>query len=119
VQGAVDTAELFTDLDPCSLRTAEEIFPTMVLREPKVRDTLAVPLRHSRRGSPASQELWGMVRRAGLGVQPIGDVSPERHMPTVRPLLRYCGRPARTVLPSLLRDTRCHRRATVEVVGSG
>jgi hypothetical protein len=51
-----------------ALRTAEEIFPTMVLREPKVRDTLAVLLRHSRRGSPADQELRGMARRAGLRV---------------------------------------------------
>ena len=49
-----------------ALRTAEEIFPTMVLREPKVRDTLAVLLRHSRRSSPADQELRGMARRAGL-----------------------------------------------------
>jgi transcriptional regulator with XRE-family HTH domain len=51
-----------------ALRTAEEIFPTMVLREPKVRDTLAVLLRHSRRGSPADQELRGIARRAGLRV---------------------------------------------------
>ena len=49
-----------------ALRTAEGIFPTMVLREPKVRDTLAVLLRHSRRGSPADQVLRGMARRAGL-----------------------------------------------------
>jgi transcriptional regulator with XRE-family HTH domain len=51
-----------------ALRTAEEIFPTMVLREPQVRDTLAVLLRHSRRGSPADQELRGMALRAGLRV---------------------------------------------------
>jgi len=51
-----------------ALRTAEEIFPTMVLREPRVRDTLAVLLRHSRRGSPTGQELRGMARRAGLRV---------------------------------------------------
>ncbi len=49
-----------------ALRTAEEIFPTMVLRDPFVRDTLTVLLRHSRRGSPTDQELRGMARRAGL-----------------------------------------------------
>ena len=51
-----------------ALRTAEEIFPTMVLREPKIRDMLAVLLRHSRRDSSADQELRGMARRAGLPV---------------------------------------------------
>ncbi|MGH3824535.1 MAG: helix-turn-helix domain-containing protein [Pseudonocardiaceae bacterium] len=50
-----------------ALRTAEEIFPTMVLREPRVRDTLAVLLRHSRRDA-AGQELRGMARRGGLTV---------------------------------------------------
>ncbi|MGH3901637.1 MAG: hypothetical protein ACRDTA_25960 [Pseudonocardiaceae bacterium] len=48
-----------------ALRTAEEIFPTMVLREPRVRDTLAVLLRHSRRDA-VGEELRGMARRAGL-----------------------------------------------------
>jgi transcriptional regulator with XRE-family HTH domain len=51
-----------------ALRTAEEIFPTMVLREPKVRDVLAMLLRHSRRDSPTGQELRDMARRAGLAV---------------------------------------------------
>ncbi|HWR47591.1 MAG TPA: helix-turn-helix transcriptional regulator [Pseudonocardiaceae bacterium] len=49
-----------------ALRTAEKIFPTMVLREPRVRDTLAVLLRHSRRGSSTDEVLRGMARRAGL-----------------------------------------------------
>ena len=51
-----------------ALRTAEGIFPTKVLRDPFVRDTLAVLLRSSRRGSPMDQELRGMARRAGLPV---------------------------------------------------
>lgn len=50
-----------------ALRTAEKIFPTMVLREPRVRDTLAVLLRHSRRDT-ASEELRDMARRSGLPV---------------------------------------------------
>jgi transcriptional regulator with XRE-family HTH domain len=51
-----------------ALRNAERIHPHRVLRDPFVRDTLAVLLRHSRRGAPADQELRGMARRAGLPV---------------------------------------------------
>jgi transcriptional regulator with XRE-family HTH domain len=49
-----------------ALRRAELISPHRIQRNPIVRDTLAVLLRHSRRGSPADQELRGMARRAGL-----------------------------------------------------
>jgi tetratricopeptide (TPR) repeat protein len=49
-----------------AFRRAEAISPHRVLRDPIVRDVLAVLLRHSRRGSPADQELRGMARRAGL-----------------------------------------------------
>ncbi|MGQ0779183.1 MAG: helix-turn-helix domain-containing protein [Pseudonocardiales bacterium] len=51
-----------------ALRRAEEIHPHRVLRDPFVRDTLAVLLRNSRRSSPADQELRDMARRAGLPV---------------------------------------------------
>jgi len=51
-----------------ALRRAEEIHPHRVLRDPFVRDTVAVLLRHSRRGSPTDQELRDMARRAGLPV---------------------------------------------------
>jgi transcriptional regulator with XRE-family HTH domain len=47
-----------------ALRIAERIHPHRVLRDPFVRDTLAVLLRHSRRGAPARE----MARRAGLPV---------------------------------------------------
>ncbi len=50
-----------------TLRTAERVNPHRVLRDPLVRDTIAVLLRHSRRDS-VGQELRGMVRRAGLPV---------------------------------------------------
>ena len=49
-----------------ALRTAEDIYPASALRNATVRDTVAVLLRHSRRSSPADQELRGMGRRAGL-----------------------------------------------------
>lgn len=48
-----------------ALRSAEESFPTMVLRDPRARDTLAVLLRSSRRDA-AGEELRAMARRAGL-----------------------------------------------------
>jgi DNA-binding Xre family transcriptional regulator len=48
-----------------ALRTAEDIFPTMVLRDVMVRDTIAVLLRHSRRDA-TGEELRGMASRAGL-----------------------------------------------------
>lgn len=48
-----------------ALLTAERIYPTKVLRNQSVRDTLAVLLR---RGSWADQELRAMARRAGLGL---------------------------------------------------
>ena len=51
-----------------ALRRAELISPHSVQRNQINRDTLAVLLRHSRRGSPADQELRGMARRAGLAV---------------------------------------------------
>ncbi|MGH3796565.1 MAG: helix-turn-helix domain-containing protein [Pseudonocardiaceae bacterium] len=49
-----------------ALRTAEDLHPAKVLRNQLARDTLAVLLRHSRRGSPADQELRGMAHRARL-----------------------------------------------------
>ncbi|MGH3938122.1 MAG: hypothetical protein ACRDTG_05730 [Pseudonocardiaceae bacterium] len=49
-----------------ALRRAETIHPHRVLRDPFVRDTLAMLLRGSRRSSPTDQELRGMARRAGL-----------------------------------------------------
>ncbi|MGH3852524.1 MAG: helix-turn-helix domain-containing protein [Pseudonocardiaceae bacterium] len=49
-----------------ALRRAEALHPHRVLRDPFVRDTLAVLLRSSRQGSRADQELRGMARRAGL-----------------------------------------------------
>jgi transcriptional regulator with XRE-family HTH domain len=51
-----------------ALRTAEDIHPAKVLRDPLIRDTLAVLLRHSRRGFSSDQELRGMARRARLFV---------------------------------------------------
>ncbi|MGH4017599.1 MAG: helix-turn-helix domain-containing protein, partial [Pseudonocardiaceae bacterium] len=51
-----------------ALRRAELISPHQVQRDPIPRDTLAVLLRRSRRGSPMDQELRGMARRAGLPV---------------------------------------------------
>jgi hypothetical protein len=48
-----------------ALRRAETLYPLRVQRDPFVRDTLAVLLRHSRRDA-VSQELRGMARRAGL-----------------------------------------------------
>lgn len=50
-----------------ALRTAEDIFPTKVLRDPFVRDSLAVLLPGARRDA-AGEELRGMARRAGLPV---------------------------------------------------
>ena len=49
-----------------ALRRAETIHPHRVLRDPFVRDTIAVLLRRSRRGSPMDQELRGLARRDGL-----------------------------------------------------
>jgi transcriptional regulator with XRE-family HTH domain len=51
-----------------ALRTAEDIDPTKVRRDAMVRNTVAMLLRQSRRGSQADQELRGMARRAGLPV---------------------------------------------------
>ncbi|MBV9141126.1 MAG: helix-turn-helix transcriptional regulator, partial [Pseudonocardiales bacterium] len=51
-----------------ALRRAELISPHSVQRNQINRDTLAVLLRHSRRGSSTDQELRGMARRAGLRV---------------------------------------------------
>ncbi|MGH3940025.1 MAG: helix-turn-helix domain-containing protein [Pseudonocardiaceae bacterium] len=49
-----------------ALRRAETIHPHRVLRDPFVRDTLAMLLRSARPGSPAGQELRSMAHRAGL-----------------------------------------------------
>jgi hypothetical protein len=49
-----------------ALRRAELISPHRIQRNPIIRDVLAVLLRHSRRSSPADQELRDMARRAGL-----------------------------------------------------
>jgi transcriptional regulator with XRE-family HTH domain len=48
-----------------ALRTAESIFPTMVLRNPDVRDTIATLLPGARRGDIGT-ELRRMAHRAGL-----------------------------------------------------
>ena len=49
-----------------ALHRAELISPHIVQRDPIARDTLAVLLRHSRRGSSTDEVLRGMARRAGL-----------------------------------------------------
>jgi hypothetical protein len=49
-----------------ALRRAELISPHSVQRNPINRDTLAVLLRQSRRGSSTDEVLRGMARRAGL-----------------------------------------------------
>lgn len=51
-----------------ALRRTELISPHRIQRNPIIRDLLAVLLRHSRRGSPADQELRDMARRAGQPV---------------------------------------------------
>ena len=51
-----------------ALRRAELISPHSVQRNQINRDTLAVLLRHSRRGSSTDEVLRGMARRAGLPV---------------------------------------------------
>jgi len=50
-----------------ALRTAEDIHPTKVRRDPFVRDTIAVLLLGARQDA-VGQELRGMARRAGLRV---------------------------------------------------
>ncbi|MGH3934078.1 MAG: helix-turn-helix domain-containing protein [Pseudonocardiaceae bacterium] len=50
-----------------ALRTAEELFPMRVLRNPFARDVLAELLTHARRDA-VGRELRGMVYRAGLPV---------------------------------------------------
>jgi hypothetical protein len=50
-----------------ALRTAESIFPTMVLRDPNVREALATLLPSSRRDAIGT-ELRAMAYRAGLPV---------------------------------------------------
>ena len=50
-----------------ALRTAESIFPTMVLRDPNVREALATLLPSSRRDA-IGMELRGLAYRAGLPV---------------------------------------------------
>lgn len=51
-----------------ALRTAEDLFPAMVLRDPMVRDVIAGLLARSRRDSPMDRQLRGMAYRAGLPV---------------------------------------------------
>jgi hypothetical protein len=48
-----------------ALRTAESIFPTMVLRDPNVREAIATLLPGARRDAIGT-ELRGMAHRAGL-----------------------------------------------------
>jgi transcriptional regulator with XRE-family HTH domain len=50
-----------------ALRTAESIFPTMVLRDPQVREAIATLLPGTRRDAIGA-ELRGMAHRAGLPV---------------------------------------------------
>ena len=49
-----------------ALRTAEDLYPTKVLRNPMVRDVIAGLLARSRRDSPMDRQLRGMAYRAGL-----------------------------------------------------
>ena len=49
-----------------ALRTAEDIFPAMVLRDPIARDVIVELLARSRRDSPMDRQLRGMAYRAGL-----------------------------------------------------
>jgi len=51
-----------------ALRTAEQLFPQRVRRNPFVRDALADLLSRTRRDSPAGRELRRMAYRAGLTV---------------------------------------------------
>jgi transcriptional regulator with XRE-family HTH domain len=51
-----------------ALRTAEDLFPTRVSRDPMVRDVIAGLLARSRRDSPTDRQLRGMAYRAGLPV---------------------------------------------------
>ncbi len=51
-----------------ALRTAEDIFPTRVLRDPMVRDVIAGLLPRSRRDPPMGRQLRGLAYRAGLPV---------------------------------------------------
>jgi transcriptional regulator with XRE-family HTH domain len=49
-----------------ALRTAEDLFPAKVLRDPMVPDVIAGLLTRSRRDSPMDRQLRGMAYRAGL-----------------------------------------------------
>ncbi len=49
-----------------ALRTAEDIFPAVVLRDPIARDVIVELLARSRRDSPMDRQLRGMAYRAGL-----------------------------------------------------
>ena len=51
-----------------ALRTAENLYPTKVLRDPMLRDVIAGLLARSRRDSPMDRQLRGMAYRAGLPV---------------------------------------------------
>ncbi|MGH3852670.1 MAG: helix-turn-helix domain-containing protein [Pseudonocardiaceae bacterium] len=51
----------------CALRTAEDIFPTLVRRHPLVRDAIATLLPRARRDALGT-ELRGLAHRAGLSV---------------------------------------------------
>lgn len=50
-----------------ALRTAEDIFPTKVRRDPMVREVLAELMTHSKKDA-VGRELRGMAHRAGLPV---------------------------------------------------
>ncbi|MBV9011260.1 MAG: hypothetical protein JO272_04290 [Pseudonocardiales bacterium] len=50
-----------------ALRTAEDLFPTKVRRDPRIRDVIAELLARSRRDA-VGRELGGMAYRAGLPV---------------------------------------------------
>jgi hypothetical protein len=49
-----------------ALRTAEDLFPAKVLRDPMVPDVIAGLLTRSRRDSPMDRQLPGIAYRAGL-----------------------------------------------------
>jgi len=51
-----------------ALRTAEDIFPTMVYRDPILRDVVVALLARSRRDSSMDRQLRGMAYRTGLSV---------------------------------------------------
>ncbi len=63
-----------------ALRTAEDIFPIKVRRDPLVRDVIATLLPGARRDA-IGMELRGMAHRAGLPGSPSGGVFPTAGSP--------------------------------------